>query len=96
VRISTVFFLVMMSVGVLRGFFQLTVRRLQMFERLFGVTAQFIAIIGAGSFRFLPRGPDVMLRGCQMRMPMGVDVLYRPLCDRYASQNQQYGQHAAP
>jgi hypothetical protein len=86
----------MMRVSEFGGFFQLTVRRLQMFECLFGVTAQLFVIIDAGCLRFLPRGTDVMLCGCQMWMPMSVDVLYGPLCDGHASQNQQYGQGTAP
>lgn len=86
----------MMSVCVFGGFFQLTVRLLQMLECFVGVAAQLLVIVGAGCFRFLPRGTDVMLRGCQMRMLMCVDVLYWPLCDRHAGQNQQYGQGTAP
>ena len=86
----------MMPVGVFGGFFQLTVRRLQMFEGLFGVTAELFVIVDAGRFRFLPRGPDVMLRGRQVRMPMSVDVLYWPLCNCNAAQDQQHGQGAAP
>jgi hypothetical protein len=85
-----------MCVCVFGGFFQFTIRRLQMFECLFGVATKLFVIVDAGRFRFLPSRADVMLRGCQMWMPMSVDVLCRPLCDGDAGQNQQYGQDAAP
>jgi hypothetical protein len=86
----------MMRVSEFGGFFQLMVGRLQMFECLFGVAAQLFTIVSTSCFRFLPRCADVMLRGCQMRMLMSVDVLDWPLCDCHASQNQQYGQGTAP
>ena len=90
------FFLVMMRVGEFRGFFQFTVCRHDMFERLFRMAAQVFVIVRASGFRFLPCCHEVVLRRRQVRMLPCVNIFLWPLRHRHAGQNQHCREGSAP
>ena len=72
-----------MRVGEFCRFFQFATRLSQEFGSFLGVPAQVVMVIGTSRFCLLIGLDDVLLRRCEMRVSPGVDILNRPLRDRY-------------